>query len=39
MHRFNHSLFEVKPGTKVRLSDFSPSFTGGIKDKEEALEA
>lgn len=28
----------VKPGTKVKLPDFDPEDTAGVKDKDEALE-
>jgi PPK2 family polyphosphate:nucleotide phosphotransferase len=35
-HRFNHKDFRVKPGSKVKLDDFDPSWTNGIKDKEAA---
>jgi len=38
-HRFNHKDFRVSPGSKVKLDDFDPSWTGGIKDKNAAQEA
>lgn len=38
-HRLDHSPFLVKPGTKVRMRDFDPAYTGGFADKEEAKAA
>jgi len=32
----NHDHFIVPPGTKIRLKDFDPGFTGAFKTKEEA---
>lgn len=34
-HRFDHRPFLVPPGRKVRLEDYDPGYTAGIKDKEE----
>ena len=31
-----HSHFIVPPGTKIRLKDYDPGFTGSYKTKEEA---
>jgi PPK2 family polyphosphate:nucleotide phosphotransferase len=32
----DHRPFLVEPGKKIRLKDYDPGFTGGIKDKAEA---
>ena len=34
----DHAHFIVPPGTKIRLKDYDPGFTGGYKTKEEASE-
>jgi PPK2 family polyphosphate:nucleotide phosphotransferase len=33
----NHDSFIVPPGKKIRLKDYDPDFTGGFKNKEDAL--
>jgi PPK2 family polyphosphate:nucleotide phosphotransferase len=38
-HRLNHACFRIKPGTKARIEDFDPAYTGGFKDKDEAHTA
>jgi PPK2 family polyphosphate:nucleotide phosphotransferase len=38
-HRLDHQEFIVPPGKKIRLKDFDPAYTGGIRDKEAAREA
>jgi PPK2 family polyphosphate:nucleotide phosphotransferase len=38
-HRLDHAPFLVKPGRKVRIADFDPSYTAGFKNKAEAREA
>jgi PPK2 family polyphosphate:nucleotide phosphotransferase len=35
-HSFDPKHFTVKPGTKVKLKNFDPAFTGGISDKQRA---
>ncbi len=35
-HHLDHGPFLVEPGQKIRLKDYSPDFTGGIRDKAEA---
>jgi PPK2 family polyphosphate:nucleotide phosphotransferase len=37
--RIDPAPFLVKPGTKVRLKDHDPAFTGGFEDKAAAHEA
>jgi PPK2 family polyphosphate:nucleotide phosphotransferase len=38
-HRFDHSRFIVPPGAKVRLKDYDPSYSGGVKNKAAAQKA
>jgi PPK2 family polyphosphate:nucleotide phosphotransferase len=38
-HLLDHDRFRIAPGTKVRLKDHDPGYTGGFKDKREAHEA
>jgi PPK2 family polyphosphate:nucleotide phosphotransferase len=38
-HRLDHKHFVVEPGQKIRLKDFPPDFTGGVRDKAEAKMA
>src|SRR5262245_53987913 len=38
-HHIDHRHFLVEPGQKVRLKDYVPDFTGGIRDKAEAKMA
>jgi PPK2 family polyphosphate:nucleotide phosphotransferase len=38
-HRFNHKDFRVKPGSKVKLDEFDPGWSNGVKDKNAAKEA
>lgn len=38
-HRLDHKEFIVPPGNKVRLKDYDPGYTAGIRDKEAAREA
>jgi PPK2 family polyphosphate:nucleotide phosphotransferase len=38
-HHLDHKHFLVEPGQKVRLKDYPPDFTGGIRDKAEAKMA
>jgi PPK2 family polyphosphate:nucleotide phosphotransferase len=38
-HHLDHRPFLVEPGQKIRLKDYSPDFTGGIRDKAEAKMA
>jgi PPK2 family polyphosphate:nucleotide phosphotransferase len=38
-HHLDHSHFLVEPGQKIRLKDYAPDFTGGIRDKAEAKMA
>ncbi len=38
-HKLNHQPFLVEPGQTIRLSDFDPGFTAGIKSKKDAREA
>lgn len=35
----DHDRFRIQPGTRVRLADFDPAATPGLKDKQEALKA
>lgn len=38
-HNLDHRPFLVEPGQKIRLRDYSPDSTGGIKDKAQAKMA
>ena len=38
-HHLDHRPFLVEPGQKIRLRDYPPDFTGGIKDKAQAKMA
>jgi len=38
-HRLDHSPFLVPPGKRIRLKDYDPAFTAGIRDKAAAREA
>jgi PPK2 family polyphosphate:nucleotide phosphotransferase len=38
-HHLDHKHFLVEPGRKIRLKDYLPDFTGGIRDKAEAKMA
>ncbi|WP_193215015.1 polyphosphate kinase 2 family protein [Luteolibacter marinus] len=38
-HRFPRDAFRVEPGKKVKLKDFDPADTQGIKDKQHGKEA
>jgi PPK2 family polyphosphate:nucleotide phosphotransferase len=38
-HRLDHRHFLVPPGSKIRLQDYDPAYTGGFKDKAAAEEA
>ena len=38
-HRLDHKPFLVPPGKKIRLKDYDPGYTAGIRDKAAAKEA
>jgi PPK2 family polyphosphate:nucleotide phosphotransferase len=38
-HRLDHRPFLVPPGTKIRLKDYDPAYTGGFADKDAAETA
>jgi PPK2 family polyphosphate:nucleotide phosphotransferase len=38
-HRLDHMPFLVPPGKKIRLADYEPGYTAGIRDKAAAKEA
>lgn len=38
-HRFDHDRFHVPPGRPVRLKDYDPAYTGGLKSKSQAQVA
>ncbi len=38
-HRLDHSPFLVPPGQQIRLSDYNPGYTAGIKNKKEGRTA
>jgi PPK2 family polyphosphate:nucleotide phosphotransferase len=38
-HRLDHTKFIVPPGKKIRLADYDPAFTGGVRDKDAAKDA
>jgi polyphosphate kinase 2 (PPK2 family) len=38
-HHLDQKHFLVEPGKKIRLQDYPPDFTGGIRDKAEAKMA
>ena len=38
-HRLDHARFIVPPGRKIRLKDYDPNYSGGIKSKAAARES
>jgi PPK2 family polyphosphate:nucleotide phosphotransferase len=38
-HRLDPKPFLVPPGKNIRLADFDPSYTGGLRDKKAAKDA
>src|SRR5262245_17353971 len=34
-HHLDHSRFLVEPGSKIRLKDYPPDFTGGVRDNAQ----
>jgi PPK2 family polyphosphate:nucleotide phosphotransferase len=38
-HRLDHRPFLVPPGERIRLKDYDPAFTAGLKDKKEGRAA
>jgi PPK2 family polyphosphate:nucleotide phosphotransferase len=38
-HHLDHRSFLVEPGANIRLRDYAPDYTGGIRDKAEAKMA